>query len=199
MADKYEHVRSNTTPQLGNAFTKWIARTTLDLMGWTITGSFPKDEPKLVFIGAPHTSNWDFILALASMQAGGIKASWMMKKEAFFWPLGGLFKKMGGIPIDRNAKTDLTTQMADWFASVDQGYLGITPEGTRAKVDDFKKGYLRIAYAANVPVFTVGIHAPRKEIILDKIMPLTLDIEVDNREIKAYYDRTFEGIKPENG
>lgn len=198
MADIYEHVCSPVTPRLGNKFSKWVARSVLKAMGWKIKGQFP-NEPKLVFIGAPHTSNWDFILALAAMQAAGVKASWMMKKQAFFWPLAGWFKSMGGIPIDRSAKLDVTTQMAEWFKSVDQGYLGITPEGTRSKVESYKKGYLRIAYAAGVPVFLVAIHAPTKEIVLDKIMPLTFDTEKDNRKIKAYYDKNFVGVKAENG
>lgn len=198
MADKYKDVCSELTPTLGNGVTKWIARAVLGAMGWSIKGQFPK-EAKLVFIGAPHTSNWDLVIALAAMQAAGVKASWMMKKQAFFWPLGGVFKKMGGIPIDRNAKIDIITQMADWFKSVDQGYLGITPEGTRSKVETFKKGYLRIAYAAGVPVFLVAIHAPTKEVVLDKIMPLTFDTEKDNRKIKAYYDKNFEGIKAHLG
>ena len=198
MAEKYENVCSPVTPRLGNRLSKWIWRTVLHGIGWKIKGQFP-NEAKLVFIGAPHTSNWDFIIALASMQAAGVKASWMMKKQAFFWPLGGWFKSMGGIPIDRGAKKDITTQMSEWFDSVDQGYLGITPEGTRSKVDKFKKGYLRIAYAAKVPVFLVGIDAKTKTVVLDKIMPLTFDTEVDNRKIKAYYDKTYEGVKPENG
>jgi 1-acyl-sn-glycerol-3-phosphate acyltransferase len=197
-SDKYAHVCSPVTPRLGNRFTRWLGRATLAMMGWKIKGGFP-NEPKLVFIGAPHTSNWDFILAMAAMQAAGVKASWMMKKEAFFWPLGGLFKKMGGVPIDRKAKMDLTTQMANWFNSVEQGYLGITPEGTRSKVEKFKKGYLRIAYGAGVPVFLVGLNGPTKEVVLDKIMPLTFDTEVDNRKIKAYYDKNYTGIKAENG
>ncbi len=198
MAGKYEHVCASVTPRLGNRFSKWIWGKVLDVMGWNIVGQFP-EEPKLVFIGAPHTSNWDFIIAIASMQAAGIKASWMMKKQAFFWPLGGWFKSMGGIPIDRGAKMDITTQMAEWFKSVDQGYLGITPEGTRSKVDKFKKGYLRIAYAAGVPVFLVAIDGANKQVVLDKIMPLTFDTEKDNRKIKAYYDKNYQGIKPENG
>ena len=198
MAEKYENVCSPVTPRLGNRFSKWAWRSVLHGLGWKIKGEFPH-ESKLVFIGAPHTSNWDFIIALSSMQAVGVKASWMMKKQAFFWPLGGWFKSMGGVPIDRGAKMDITTQMAEWFKSVDQGYLGITPEGTRSKVDKFKKGYLRIAYAANVPIFLVAIDAPNKTVVLDKIMPLTFDIDVDNRKIKAYYDKTYRGIKPENG
>ena len=121
------------------------------------------------------------------------------EKGGLFWPLGGLFKKLGGVPIDRKSKSDLTTQMADWFESNDKAYLGITPEGTRAKVEKLKKGYLRIAYAAKVPVFLVAIDAEKKEVVLDKTWPLTFDTEVDNRKIKAYYDKTYKGIRPELG
>jgi len=195
MADIYKHVVPDEAPKKGTKFRKWLGRTVLHLLGWKITGQFPK-ESKLVFIGAPHTSNWDFIIAMAAIEAVGIKASWMMKKEAFFWPLGGTFKKMGGVPIDRRAKSDLTSQMADWFNSVDKGYLGITPEGTRSAVEKFKKGYLRIAYAAKVPVFLVAINGPTKEVILDKIWDLTFDTDVDNRKIKVYYDKNYQGIRP---
>ena len=100
---KYDDVLNAQIPRLGNRITRAMGRGVLKLMGWEIKGSFPP-EPKAVFIGLPHTSNWDFILFLSSMQAVGLKASWMMKKEAFFWPLGGLFKKLGGVPIDRQAR-----------------------------------------------------------------------------------------------
>jgi len=175
-----------------------MGRTIVKLMGWKITGRFPP-EPKAVFIGLPHTSNWDFILCLASMQAIGMRASWMMKKEAFFWPLGGLFKKLGGVPIDRKASQDVTGQMTDWFGSSEKAWLGITPEGTRSKVDTLKKGYLRIAYAAKVPVFLIGIDGPGKTVVVDRLWPLTGDIEVDNRDIKAYYDANYKGIRPHLG
>jgi 1-acyl-sn-glycerol-3-phosphate acyltransferase len=195
---QYDHVTNAHVPQRGNRLTKWLGASVLNIMGWKITGAFP-NEPKVVFIGLPHTSNWDFIIAISAMQAVGLKASWMMKKEAFFWPLGGLFKKLGGVPIDRKAKTDLTTQMADWFEANDKAYLGITPEGTRSKVETLKKGYLRIAYAAKVPVFLVAIDAEKKEVALDRTWPLTFDTEVDNRKIKAYYDKNYKGIRPELG
>jgi len=188
-----EHV-----PRMGNAFTRWLSEVVLKFMGWKITGALPH-EPKVVFIGAPHTSNWDFILALSAMQAVGLRCSWMMKKEAFFWPFGGLFKKLGGVPIDRKAQTDVITQMANWFGANDKAYLGITPEGTRSKIETFKKGYLRIAYAAKVPVFLIAIDAENKAIVLDKIWPLSYDIEVDNRKIKAYYDKNYKGIRPALG
>jgi len=119
----------------------------------------------------------------------------MMKKQAFFWPLGGLFKRLGGVPIDRSSQNDVTTQIAAWFQSQDKAYLGITPEGTRSKVETFKRGYLRIAYAANVPVFLVGVDAVNKHVVLDKVWALTGDIDIDNHAIKAYYDANYQGIR----
>ncbi|WP_026941947.1 1-acyl-sn-glycerol-3-phosphate acyltransferase [Hellea balneolensis] len=193
---QYDFVTNEYQPRSGNRLTRWLGAGVLNLMGWKITGSFP-EEPKVVFIGMPHTSNWDLILALAAMQAAGLRCSWMMKKEAFFWPLGGLFKKMGGVPIDRKARNDVTVQMADWFNANEKAYLGLTPEGTRSKVETLKKGYLRIAYAAKVPVFLIAVDGKNKAISLDRVWPLTGDIERDNADIKAYYDQTYVGIRPE--
>ena len=198
MTFDYKSVINDHIPQSGNRVTRWLGLTTLKLMGWKIKGRFAP-EPKAVFIGLPHTSNWDFIIFLSAMQAVGLKASWMMKKEAFFWPLRGLFKKLGGVPIDRKSSKNVTGQMADWFATNDKAYLGITPEGTRSKVETLKKGYLRIAYAAKVPVFLIGIDGINKNVVVDRLWPLTGDIEVDNRDIKAYYDANYTGIRPHLG
>lgn len=184
------------TPRLGNAFTRWFGSLALKLSGWTLVGQLPK-EKKVVVIGAPHTSNWDFFIIMAAVLGVGLHFSWMMKKEGFFFPFKRLLKWMGGVPIDRSIKSDVTTQMADWFKEQDNVWLGLTPEGTRRKVKNFKKGYLRIAYAAQVPVFVVGLNAAKKQIVLDKLWPLTYDTEYDNRKIKEYFDQNFQGINPE--
>ncbi len=186
-----------STPRMGNAITRWIGETILRLIGWKIIGQLP-NEKKVIIIGAPHTSNWDFVIAMASMLSVGLRFSYMMKKEAFFFPLGWLWKKLGGIPIDRSKKTDVTGQMAEWFEQNDNVMLGITPEGTRKKVDKFKKGYLRIAYAANVPIFMIGLDGTNKHVVLDKILELSGDIEKDNAMIKAYVNANFDGVNPEN-
>lgn len=198
MAKFDNSVVNDLTPRMGNAVTRWIGDIILKAMGWSIKGELPR-ERKMIIIGAPHTSNWDLILAMACILSVGLKFSWMMKKEAFFWPLGGLWKKLGGIPIDRKSRNDIVTQTSDWFKANETAWLGITPEGTRSKVERYKKGYLRMAYAANVPIFIVGINAPTKEVVLDKVFPLTYDTEVDNRKIKKYFDKTFTGIVPEKG
>ncbi len=194
MGKSHSQHASELSPKTGTAFTRALAGWVLKALGWSLKGQIPNVK-KCIFIGAPHTSNWDLILALATMHHIGLKCSWMMKKEAFVWPLGGLFKKLGGVPIDRKKGKDIASQMTEWFATQEKAWLGITPEGTRSKVKNFKKGYLRIAYAADIPVFLVALNGPKKEIILDKIWDLKFDVELDNREIKAYYDEHYKGVR----
>ncbi len=199
MAKLNNSVVTKSTPRMGNALTRGIGELVLKLIGWKIVGQLP-DHKKLIILGMPHTSNWDFILAMASIQSVGLKVSYMMKKEAFFWPLGGFFKWMGGIPIDRSSKNDITSQMVEYFENNDNVWLGITPEGTRRKVNRYKKGYLRIAKAANVPIAVIGISGATKEVILpDGIWEMTEENnDLENAKIKAYVDEHFIGINPEN-
>ena len=196
MAKFHNSVVNENVPRTGNAVTRWLGQSVLNILGWTIIGELPQAK-KLVYIGCPHTSNWDGILAVSTMQALGVRSSWIMKKEAFIWPLSGLFKRLGGVPVARKAAKDIPTQMAEWFNSQDKAYLGLTPEGTRSKVTKYKTGYLRIAQAANVPLFLIAIDGPNKQIIIDRVWDLTGDIKADNAAIKAHYDAHYKGIRPE--
>lgn len=185
------------TPRMGNALTRWIGDIILKSMGWSLHGELPNLK-KAIIIGGPHTSNWDLCLAMGSMLSIGLKFSWMMKKEAFFWPLGLLWKAMGGIPIDRKAKVDVVGQVEKFFAANDKVWLGITPDGTRAKVERYKTGYLRIAKGVGVPLFIVGIDSVNKRVILDKVWEPTGDIETENAAIKDYIESNYAGINPKN-
>ncbi len=189
------HIGPNV-PRMGNAFTRWLGDMILKLMGWKVAGKLA-NEKQAVLIGGPHTSNQDLFLALGCALSVGLKFSWMMKKEAFFWPLGGLWKALGGIPIDRKAKLDIVGQMKEFLASQDKVWLGLTPEGTRSKVERYKTGYLRIAMGTNTPVFIVGVDGRDKTVTLDKIWELTGDIEADNAAIKSYIETTYSGVNPE--
>ena len=189
------HIGPNV-PRMGNAFTRWLGDMILKLMGWKVAGKLA-NEKQAVLIGGPHTSNQDLFLALGCALSVGLKFSWMMKKEAFFWPLGGLWKALGGIPIDRKAKLDIVGQMKEFLASQDKVWLGLTPEGTRSKVERYKTGYLRIAMGTNTPVFIVGVDGRGKTVTLDKIWELTGDIEADNAAIKSYIETTYSGVNPE--
>ena len=57
---------------------------------------------------------------------------------------------------------------------------------------------MRIAEATGAPLFIVGINSPSKEIVLDKVWPLTGDQDADNNAIQAYILSRFVGVHPEN-
>ena len=186
---------SPASPRRGGRIAHWTGRVLLALIGWKIEGRWP-DEPKLVIVGAPHTSNWDLILAIGMMTSQNLGLNWMMKKEAFHWSVAWLWRALGGIPIDRKAAGGVVEQTSAWFRKSDRAYLGITPEGTRSKVGDYRKGYLRMAYAAEVPVFIAGVDGTRKTLVLDRVWPLTGDIDADNAAIAAYVRTNYGGMKP---
>ncbi|MEL7232366.1 MAG: 1-acyl-sn-glycerol-3-phosphate acyltransferase [Pseudomonadota bacterium] len=200
MTDETE-VKAETYPLAGNRFTRAIGavigHTIYFLMRWKIVGNLPS-KAKAIIVGGPHTSNWDLFLAMGAMLQKGLRFSWMMKSEAFKGPLGALWKSLGGIPIDRKDAKSVPEQMAAWFASVETGYLGITPEGTRKAVERYRSGFLRIAYASKVPVFVVGIDARTRTVHLDKLWPLTGDLETDITAIRDYIRANYSGIRPEN-
>ena len=183
-------------PRIGNGLTRWLGDAILKMMGWTLTGKLP-DRKQLIVIGGPHTSNWDLFLVIGTMLSLGLKFSWMMKKTAFFWPLGNIWKALGGIPIDRKAKTGMIDQMKARFERGDSIWLGITPEGTRSKVERYKTGYLRIAKGVGVPLFIVGIDSVNKRVVLDRLWDPTGEIDAENTAIKSYIESTYIGINPE--
>ncbi len=72
----------------------------LKCIGWQIEGERP-NIPKYVMIAAPHTSNWDFVMALAMIFVYRINIQIMMKATWFFWPLGPILPvgwKTGPMP-----------------------------------------------------------------------------------------------------
>ena len=182
-------------PAFGGKLSRAFGRLMMRIVGMKITGTVP-DVSKAILIGTPHTSNWDLLLAMGMRYELGLKYSWMMKKEAFFFPFGGMFKRMGGIPIDRKAAKNAVSQVEDWFNTNDKAWIGITPEGTRSKVSGYKKGYLRIAYATGVPIYLVGVDSVSRTLVFDKAMELTGDIDVDNAQIFAFVRSKYTGLKP---
>lgn len=166
------------------------------LLGWKTHVTVPNYD-KCVICAAPHTSNWDLLIGKLYYGAIGRKTSFMMKKEWFFFPLGLIFKAVGGIPVDRKHKTSLVDQMTEKFANSKLFHLAITPEGTRKANANWKKGFYYIASKAQVPIVLVGINYPSKTITCTKAIMPTGDIEKDMREIKLYY-KNFIGKNPNN-
>jgi 1-acyl-sn-glycerol-3-phosphate acyltransferase len=123
----------------------------LRMLGWRIEGSFP-NVPKAVIIAAPHTSNWDGAITLATVLAMRLNLSWMGKNSMFRWPFGRLLRWMGGIPIDRTATRGVVQASIDAFKTNESLLMVIAPEGTRAAVaGEWKLGFYPISSGAALP------------------------------------------------
>lgn len=166
------------------------------LLGWKTKVSVP-DYDKYIICAAPHTTNWDLFIGKLFMGAIGCETGFMMKKDWFFWPLGPIFRWMGGIPVDRSRKTSLVDQMIKIAKSSQKFHLAITPEGTRKANPNWKKGFYYIAKGAGLPIILVAIDYEKKCITAEKVIHPSGDLDKDMREIKLYY-KNFKGKYPEN-
>lgn len=165
---------------------KNVSNFILRLAGWKISGL--TDLPnKCVICVAPHTSNWDLPLGLIVYKAMGRKASFLIKKEWFFFPMNLIFNLLGGIPVDRSKKTSLTDQMSEIYAKTDNFQLAITPEATRKLNTEWKKGFYYIALAANVPILVAVLDYGKKEAIFKATLMPSGDVDKDIETIKSYY------------
>ena len=175
---------------------KRVARAILRVFGWRVEGELP-DHPKMVIIGGPHTSNWDFILAMFTAAALGIRIKWFGKHTIFRRPFGWFFKMLGGIPVDRSRAQGVVKASVRAFEEREKLMLVLTPEGTRKKQKAWKSGFYRIALAANVPVALVGVDGPTKRLAVGPDEVPTEDAADYMDRVRAFY-ADFAGVKPEN-
>ncbi len=165
------------------------------VMHWRKNISEPLPD-KCIICLAPHTSNWDFLIGQLYMRAEGFKANFLMKKEWFFWPLGPIARRMGGIPVFRSKKMHMTDQLAEEARQREVFRLTITPEGTRSLNPEWKRGFYFIASGAGIPILLYGLDYERKTIFCTRTFIPTGDVDKDMREIKLYF-KDFKGRHPE--
>ena len=156
-------------------FCRWLLYKKL---GWTkcVTVAHPD---KFIICLAPHTSNWDFIIGQLYAQAEGFKINFLMKREWFFWPLGVIFRSLGGIPVWRSKHTSMTDNLAETAKTKDSFKLCITPEGTRSPNTEWKKGFYFIALKAEIPILLYGVDYEKKKIYVTGIDIVNDTIELE--------------------
>ena len=169
---------------------KLLGELTFKLSGWSYEVDPSLLEKKQVIIGFEHTSMMDSILSLALFQIYNIKIHTLIKKELFKGPMKPVLEKIGGIPVDRNSKKDIVSQMVEHFQSNDEFNLVIAPEATRAERGQPRKpirtGFWHIAKAANVPIILMYANSKTKHGgIFGKIYPT--DLDKDLADIKRLY------------
>lgn len=165
------------------------------VMGWKVEVTVPMGEKYIIAL-APHTSNFDFLLGVLYSRAMGIRCDFLMKKEWFFWPLGILMRYLGGIPVYRSKKMSMTDQLAAVAKERDMFHLCVTPEGTRSRTTEWKKGFYYIALKAGLPILLYGVDYPSKTIRCTESVIPNGDIEKQMLFIKSYY-KDFVGKHPE--
>ncbi|TMM48402.1 lysophospholipid acyltransferase family protein [Qipengyuania marisflavi] len=154
--------------------------------GWTIEGTRPAVR-KFVILGAPHTSNWDFIFFLGATHELGIKPSFMGKHTLFKWPMTNFMYDMGGVSVNRNKRANYVEQVADAFTKADDLALVIAPEGTRGSNGEWRTGFYHIAMAAGVPILPAWVdNDMMRGGVGEPLMP-TGDYRADLAKLAAFY------------
>jgi len=155
--------------------------------GWTLEGSRPTN-PRCVILGAPHTSNWDFVFFLGAVSELGIKPSFMGKHSLFKWPLRRFMFDMGGISVNRSQKgNNYVDQVVSEFAARDELALVIAPEGTRGTITGWRSGFYHIANGAGVPIVPAWVcNKTMRGGIGPEIMP-SGDFTADLKAIARFY------------
>jgi len=171
-----------------------LARTLLRLVRWRTEGSLPL---RGIVVGAPHTSNWDWVLSLLLAWSQGHQPRIMVKKELFTGPFAPIMRATGAVSIDRaNPSADIKELVAR-IESSEEFLLTIAAEGTRSKSDHWKSGFYRLSQQTGLPITLAFIDGPSRTVGAGPTFVPTGDMSADMNMIRAFY-ADKRGLRPEN-
>ncbi len=185
-----DHLRANRPRIL-----KFIGKAVMKVTGWKTAGHFPKDE-RVVLVAGPHTSNWDFVLAMSLLLSLDVNIHWVGKHSIFKKGFRRILRKMGGIPVNRTNPEALRNEIQAITNKYKGFIIAINPEGTRKKVEKLKSGFLRIAQQTNSKIMLAGVDFSNKTFELGEFFSPSGDVEQDLKNIKQYFSN-FSGKRPE--
>ena len=184
-------------PRRPHPLLRWCALRLLDLLGWRLDVHLP-DEPKIVVLGAPHTSNWDGVLAVLTVFALELRIGLFVKHTAFHNRfIGAILRAADAIPIDRSASGGVVAQTVDAFRTREHLVIGIAPEGTRKRVEKWKRGFYLIAEEAEVPIVCAYLDYGRKVVGTGLQLRPSGHYARDLEQIQSFY-RAITPKRPEN-
>jgi len=175
---------------------KWISKFYLWIIGWKIDSALPASVKKCVLVAAPHTSNMDYPIALATLYASGVRVRFLAKKSLFRFPLGILMRLTGGLPVDRSKHNNMVEALVDMFSRKKELILMIPPEGTRKYVKEWKSGFYYTALGAGVPIALGYLDYGRKVSGFGELFWPKGNYQQDLQSIQDFY-RQFEARYPE--
>lgn len=162
------------------------------LSGWKhVSTVVPPPGQPTILIGAPHTSNWDFIFMLGIAWEQGLKIKFLGKDSLFKPPFGFVMRWFGGIPVNRSKPHGLVNEIIAQTKKDDSFSLVITPEGTRGAGTYWKSGFYRIALETNMPIILGHVDRTTKTSGLGLMFTPTGDMTKDMDVIREFYaDKT---------
>jgi 1-acyl-sn-glycerol-3-phosphate acyltransferase len=170
-----------------------VVRVLARLLGWTIVGTPPR---RGIFVGAPHTSNWDYVLTLMTVWNAGLTPRILVKKELFRGPLGWVLKLTGSLPVDRRKPGDLIARLAHESRGDRPFVLVLAAEGTRQKTEYWKSGFYRLSQQTGLPIILGFVDGANKRAGIGPSFTPSGDVRADMDFVREFYADKH-GIKPE--
>lgn len=171
-----------------------VAGLVLRVARWKAVGEVPD---RGVLVGAPHTSNWDWVLTMLLAWRYGITIRLLVKQELFVGPLGWLLRRTGAVALDRKNPGGTLRKLRAESEVGDPWLVGIAPEGTRSRGTHWKSGFYRIAQQTGLPITLAYIDAPSRTVGWGPTFLPTGDVGADMDLVRDFYaDKT--GLRPEN-
>ena len=168
----------------------------LGLIGWDLVDEGPPVK-KYVLIGAPHTTNWDWVFALLVMMSFGIRPRWVGKESLFRGIMGPIMRWTGGISVERGARKNFVGQIIDIYNEREKLVIALAPEGTRKYVDHWKSGFYYIAQGAQVPVAMGFVNYEEKKCGIGDFFVPSGNLEDDVKILQEFYAKNAKGKFPE--
>ncbi len=170
-----------------------LARTVLRLVRWRTVGTLPSHG---IVVGAPHTSNWDWVFSLLLAWSQGRQPRIMVKQEFFRGPLAPVMRATGAVSIDRSNPAADIRALIEEIGATDDFLLAIAAEGTRSRTDHWKSGFYRLSQQTGLPITLAFMDGPSRTVGSGPTFTPTGDLAADMDLIRTFYADKH-GLHPE--
>jgi 1-acyl-sn-glycerol-3-phosphate acyltransferase len=171
-----------------------LARTVVKALRYQMVGEVPQTG---ILVGAPHTSNWDFITMLLVMWHDGAHPRVLVKKQLFKGPLGWVLKAFGGVPLDRDNAGTVVRELVEEAGTGEPFRLILAAEGTRSKGEYWKSGFLRLSKETGLPITLAFFDPPTRTMGFGPSFHASGDATADMDIVRAFFADKH-GIRPKN-
>ncbi len=159
------------------------------ILGWELQGQMPANIKKCIVVGAPHTSNYDLIFAMAGFYKMKLPIRFLIKKDWLkYFPLRNILLSAGALGINRAKNNTMVDSLVELIKTSNENMaVLITPEGTRKRACKWKTGFYYAALQAKVPIFLAHLDYSKKLAVLGPSFMPTGCYKSDMQIVKEHY------------